>query len=218
MADRRSSARAVHPLADHARAAGADRGGHIDDLRQLLNLAADGDFILAVAWVLAALRDKGPYPVLVLTGEQGSAKCTCARMLRAFVDPCKPPLRSVPRNEQDLFIAARNGHVLAFDNLSGAVSVWFSDALCQISTGGSYAARKLYTDGEEAVIDAKRPVILNGIDEVVARGDLDSRTINPDPERDSRGGPQAGRPSCGSGSTRLARASSAPSSMRSPKG
>ena len=160
------------------------RGGHIDDLRQLLNdlrqllnLAADGDFILAVAWVLAALRDKGPYPVLVLTGEQGSAKSTCARMLRALVDPCEPPLRSVPRNEQDLFIAARNGHVLAFDNLSGAVSVWFSDALCQISTGGSYAARKLYTDGEEAVIDAKRPMILNGIDEVVARGDLDSRTI-----------------------------------------
>ena len=160
------------------------RGGHIDDLRQLLNdlrqllnLAADGDFILAVAWVLAALRDEGPYPVLVLTGEQGSAKSTCARMLRALVDPCDAPLRSVPRNEQDLFIAARNGHVLAFDNLSGAVSVWFSDALCQISTGGSYAARKLYTDGEEAVIDAKRPVILNGIDEVVARGDLDSRTI-----------------------------------------
>ena len=155
----------------------APEDGGIDNLRQLLNLATGEDFILAVAWVLAALRDKGPYPVLVLTGEQGSAKSTCARMLRALVDPCEAPLRSVPRNEQDLFIAARNSHVLAFDNLSGAVSVWFSDALCQISTGGGYAARKLYTDGEEAVIDAKRPVILNGIDEVVARGDLDSRTI-----------------------------------------
>ena len=155
----------------------APEDGGIDDLRQLLNLATGEDFILAVAWVLAALRDEGPYPVLVLTGEQGSAKSTCARMLRALVDPCEAPLRSVPRNEQDLFIAARNSHVLAFDNLSGAVSVWFSDALCQISTGGGYAARKLYTDGEEAVIDAIRPVILNGIDEVVARGDLDSRTI-----------------------------------------
>ena len=155
----------------------APEDGDIDDLRQLLNLATVEDFTLAVAWVLAALRDKGPYPVLVLTGEQGSAKSTCARMLRALVDPCDASLRSVPRNEQDLFIAARNSHVLAFDNLSGAVSVWFSDALCQISTGGGYAARKLYTDGEEAVIDAIRPVILNGIDEVVARGDLDSRTI-----------------------------------------
>ena len=152
------------------------RGGHIDDLRQLLNLAADGDFILAVAWVLAALRDEGPYPVLVLTGEQGSAKSTCARMLRALVDPCEAPLRSVPRNEQDLFIAARNGHVLAFDNLSG-MPAWFSDALCRLSTGGGYAARELYTDDEEVVISAERPLILNGIDEVVARGDLADRAI-----------------------------------------
>ena len=152
------------------------RDGHIDDLLQLLNLAADDDFILAVAWVLAALRDEGPYPVLVLTGEQGSAKSTCARMLRALVDPCEPPLRSVPRNEQDLFIAARNGHVLAFDNLGG-VPTWLSDALCRLSTGGGFAARELYTDDEEVVISAERPLILNGIDEVVARGDLADRAI-----------------------------------------
>ena len=151
-------------------------GDHIDDLRQLLNLAADDDFILAVAWVLAALRDEGPYPVLVLTGEQGSAKSTCARMLRALVDPCEAPLRSVPRNEQDLFIAARNGHVLAFDNLGG-VPTWLSDALCRLSTGGGFAARELYTDDEEVVISAERPLILNGIDEVVARGDLADRAI-----------------------------------------
>ena len=154
----------------------APEDGGIDDLRQLLNLAADGDFILAVAWVLAALRDEGPYPVLVLTGEQGSAKSTCARMLRALVDPCEPPLRSVPRNEQDLFIAARNGHVLAFDNLGG-VPTWLSDALCRLSTGGGFAARELYTDDEEVVISAERPLILNGIDEVVARGDLADRAI-----------------------------------------
>ena len=151
--------------------------GSIDDLRQLLNLASDGDFILAVAWVLAAMRDEKPYPVLVLTGEQGSAKSTCARMLRAFVDPCEAPLRSVPRNEHELFIAARNGHVLAFDNLSGAVPTWLSDALCRLSTGGGFGARELYTDDGEVVISAARPSILNGIDEVVARGDLDSRTI-----------------------------------------
>ena len=169
----------------------APEDGGIDDLRQLLNLTSEEDFILAVTWVLAALRDKGPYPVLVLTGEQGSAKSTCARMLRALVDPCEPPLRSVPRNEQDLFIAARNGHVLAFDDLS-EVPAWLSDALCRLSTGGGFAARELYTDDEEFVISAERPLILNGIDEVVARGDLADRAIFLTPERDSRGGPQAG--------------------------
>ena len=152
-----------------------ERGGGIGDLRPFLNLTEEG-FTLAVDWLLAALRNKGPYPVLVLTGEQGSAKSTCARMLRALVDPSEAPLRSVPRNEHDLFIAARNAHVLAFDNL-GRMLAWLSDALCRLSTGGGYAARELYSDDEEVVISAQRPLILNGIDEVVARGDLADRAI-----------------------------------------
>ena len=152
-----------------------ESGGGIGDLRQFLNLDEE-DFTLAVAWLLAAFCDKGPYPVLVLTGEQGAAKSTCARMLRALVDPSEAPLRSVPRNEHDLFIATRSAHVIALDNLSG-VPAWLSDALCRLSTGGGYAARELYSDDEEVVISAERPLILNGIDEVVARGDLADRAI-----------------------------------------
>ena len=165
-----------------------ESGGGIGDLRQFLNLDEE-DFTLAGAWLLAAFRDKGPYPVLVLTGEQGSAKSTCARMLRALVDPSEAPLRSVPRNEHDLFIATRSAHVIALDNLSG-VPAWLSDALCRLSTGGGYAARELYSDDEEVVISAERPLILNGIDEVVARGDLADRaiflTLNAIPDADRR--------------------------------
>ena len=36
-------------------------------------------------------------------------------------------------------IAANNGHLLAFDNLSG-LSPWLSDALCRLASGGSFAA------------------------------------------------------------------------------
>ena len=138
-------------------------GGRIEDLRPFLNLAADNGFVLAVAWMLAALRMQRPFPVLVITGEQGSAKSTCARILRTLVDPQDAPLRSAPRNEQDLFIAARNAHVLAFDNLS-AVPPWLSDALCRISTGGGFATRELYTNDEEYVINVARPIVMNGID------------------------------------------------------
>ena len=153
-----------------------ERNGQIEALRAFLNLAGDDDFNLAVAWLLAALRPTGPYPVLVLTGEQGSAKSTCARMLRALVDPHEAALRAPPRNEHELFIAARNAHVLAFDNLS-TVLAWLSDALCRLSTGAGFAARKLYTDDEESVISAERPVLLNSIDAVVTRGDLADRAI-----------------------------------------
>ena len=114
--------------------------------------------------------------MLVLTGEQGSAKSTCARMLRSLVDPHEAPLRSAPRTEQDLFIAARNAHILAFDNLS-AVSGWLSDALCRVATGAGFGTRELYTNDEENVISAERPVLLNGINAVVARGDLADRAI-----------------------------------------
>ena len=152
-----------------------DDGEGIRALRRFLNVG-DDDFVLCVAWLLAAMRDEGPYPLLVLTGEQGSAKSTAARLLRSLVDPAKPPTRAMPRDERDAVIAARRRHVLAFDNLSG-MPIWLSDALCRIATGAGYGTRALYTDDEEMVFEASRPVILNGIENPAVRGDLADRSI-----------------------------------------
>jgi hypothetical protein len=59
-------------------------GGSLEkDLRPLLNVKTDAEFVLTVSWPLAALRDRGPYPMLDLAGEQGSAKSFRARILRA---------------------------------------------------------------------------------------------------------------------------------------
>ena len=52
------------------------RGGSIADLGTFLNVSTEDDFRLCVAWALAALRGRGPYPILLLTAEQGSAKST----------------------------------------------------------------------------------------------------------------------------------------------
>jgi hypothetical protein len=73
-------------------------------------------------------------------------------------------------------IAANNGYLLAFDNLSG-LPHWLSDALCRLATGGSFAVRQLYTDDEERLFEAARPILLNGIEEVVSRPDLGDRAI-----------------------------------------
>ncbi len=97
-------------------------------------------------------------------------------MLRALVDPNAAAIRSEPRDTRDLIIAATNGWVVALDNLSH-VSPSLSDDLCRLATGGGFATRELYTDGEETIFDAQRPIILNGIEEVATRGDLLSRTI-----------------------------------------
>lgn len=151
-------------------------GGSIQTLRSFLNVSGDDDFVLVVAWALAVLRDSGPYPVIVLSGEQGSAKSTFSAILRSLLDPNSAPLRALPREDRDLFIAASNGHVLTFDNVSGLPG-WISDTLCRLATGGGFAVRQLYTDQDEVLFDATRPVVLNGIEDIVTRPDLADRAI-----------------------------------------
>jgi hypothetical protein len=152
------------------------QGGSIKALRSFLNVKSDAEFVLVVAWLLACLRNRGPYPVLVLSGEQGSAKSTFLLIVRALIDPNTAPLRALPREDRDLFIAASNGHVMGFDNVSGLMA-WISDTLCRLATGGGFAVRQLYTDQDEVLFDAARPVILNGIEEIVTRPDLADRAI-----------------------------------------
>jgi hypothetical protein len=153
-----------------------ERGGSIEALHSYLNLSNRDDFVLVVAWLLAALRPCGPYPLLAISGEQGSAKTVLSKLLRALVDPNEAPVRALPREERELMIAANNGHLLAFDNLSG-IPAWLSDALCRLASGGSFAVRQLYTDDEEVLFKAARPTLLNGIEDVIGRADLADRAI-----------------------------------------
>jgi hypothetical protein len=152
--------------------------GDLGGLRRLLNLPDDqeGAWRLIVAWLVATLHPSGPYPVLILQGEQGSAKSTAQGILRAVIDPSTTPLRSAPREERDLVIAAENSWVVSFDNLSG-LPIWLSDALCRLSTGGGLSTRQLYTDREEILFEAKRPLVMNGIADVASRPDLLDRSL-----------------------------------------
>jgi hypothetical protein len=152
------------------------KGGSIDGLGPFINLPGHNEFVLIVAWLLAALRHGGPYPLLAVSGEQGSAKTMLSKILRALVDPNVAPVRAMPREERDLFIAASNGHLLAFDNLSD-IPARTSDALCRLASGGSFAIRQLYTDADEALFEAACPAILNGIEDVITRPDLADRAI-----------------------------------------
>jgi hypothetical protein len=153
-----------------------ERGGSIEALRSFLNLSSQNDFVLVVGWLLAALRPGGPYPLLAISGEQGSAKTVLSKLLRALIDPNVAPVRALPREERELMIAANNGNVLAFDNLSG-LSPWLSDALCRLASGGSFAVRRLYTVDEEVLFKAARPTLLNGLEDVIGRSDLADRAI-----------------------------------------
>ena len=151
-------------------------GGMIEALRWFVNVRDESDFVLVVAWLMMALRPDGPYPILVVNGEQGSGKSNLCRLLRSLVDPNKSPIRAAPMDERDVFVAADNSHCLVFDNIS-KVDPWLANALCRVATGGGFATRQLHSDRGETVFNVTRPVILNGIPSLTDRPDLAERTI-----------------------------------------
>jgi hypothetical protein len=151
-------------------------GGSVAALRAVVNMPDDGAWALALSWLVAALRPDRPCPVKAVTGEQGSAKTTYCKMARALIDPNTCDLRAEPKDVRDLMIAANNSHVVGFDNLSGLPG-WMSDAICRLVTGGGFTTRELYSDEAERLFSAKRPVIINGIEDVGSRPDLLDRCI-----------------------------------------
>jgi len=152
------------------------RSNQFDKLYDFINVNTVEQWVLVASFLYGAMYPKGPYPILILQGEQGSAKSTTARVLKDLIDPSSAPLRSFPRTERDLMISANNSWIIGFDNLSG-ISHSMSDTLCRLSTGGGFSTRGLYTDSDEVIFDAMRPVILNGIDDIANRGDLIDRAL-----------------------------------------
>lgn len=165
-----------------------EEGFEIDVLRSFVRFATDDDFVLFCLWLVAALLPTGPYPILVFGGEQGVGKSVVTELARSLVDPNRVPLRMPPKDDESLFVAAQNSHLLAFDNLS-AMPSWLSDALCVIATDGGWGARQKYSDADEIVMKACRPTIANGIATLTSRPDFGSRAITirleriPDEER-----------------------------------
>lgn len=149
------------------------RGGKLNRLSEFLNIYP-ADWPLVIGWLIGAYKPTGPYEGLAICAEQGCAKSFTQRILCSMIDPVSAGMRGEPRDERDLAIRAFNSWVVSFDNLS-SIRPWFSDALCRLSTGGGFGTRELYSDDCEFLLESMRPIILNGISEVVTRGDLAER-------------------------------------------
>jgi hypothetical protein len=151
-------------------------GGSIDELRPFFNVDHHG-WILIKAFLVAALRPGFPLPILVAKGEQGAGKSTACRVISSLIDPRTSALRGVPREVRDLTAAARNSWLVCFDNLS-RLPEDLADAACRLATGGGFGGRQLYSDHDEAIFDATRPLVFNAIPELgSARPDFLDRAL-----------------------------------------
>jgi hypothetical protein len=153
-----------------------ERGGSLEDLRPFFNVDHYG-WILIRAFLVAALRPGFPLPILVAKGEQGAGKSTACRVISSLIDPRTSALRGVPREVRDLTAAARNSWLVCFDNLS-RLPEELADAACRLATGGGFGGRQLYSDHDEAIFDATRPLVFNAIPDLgTARPDFLDRAL-----------------------------------------
>lgn len=151
-------------------------GGNIAPLWSTANVPKDLR-ILVVAWLIDSMRPDTPYPGLELIGEQGSGKSTAAEALRRVIDPSSCNLRGAPKTVEDIFVAAGQNHVVAYENVSHLAGP-MQDALAILSTGGGYSKRQLYSNDDEHIINVRRPWLINGISIAVTQQDLVDRVIS----------------------------------------
>jgi hypothetical protein len=151
-------------------------GGSLGRLRPFVNVS-DAEWPLYVACLLGFLRPDRTYPLLVVNGPQGSGKTVLTRQTKLLIDPSSvEPHSGVPSGADDLLLVAEQSWLQAFNNTS-ALDQEQSDLLCCLVEGTTRPKRTLYTDRALTLVNARRPAILNGISNVVVRGDLLSRTL-----------------------------------------
>ncbi len=151
-------------------------GGDLSKIWDFINIP-ENDRLLVLAWMLESFRAETPFPILALSGQQGSAKSSTQNKLRQLIDHNTVNLRASPKSVEDVFVSAGCNWLSSFENISH-LTPNMQDALCTLATGGGFAARTLYTNKEETIIEVKRPVILNSIPRVVTAQDLTDRAIS----------------------------------------
>ena len=151
-------------------------GGSLDTLRPLVNSGDDSQWVLMASWLVGTFLPDGAFAHLVLEGEQGSAKSTTALVLQSLLDLSDAGLTAPPKDETDCTVSALNSGIIAYDNMSGCRAE-LADVFCRLSTGQGYRTRTLYETLGVTVCSVKLPIILNGIDSTVMRGDLLERSI-----------------------------------------
>lgn len=151
-------------------------GGNLELLRGFLNFDTEQGWLLTLAFLTACLAPLPNFPLLVVQGEQGSAKSTFGKVCKALIDPNEGELLPDPKDPETLTLQARDNPLYALDNLSH-IDQWFSDALCRLATGAGNVRRRLHTTDETWICRLTRPVLLNGITDFVASADLLERCL-----------------------------------------
>ena len=147
-----------------------------DQFMRLINIRGNDNKLLLKCYIIALLIPEIPKPILMLHGEQESAKSTLQELIKMLVDPSSIRTVTFPRDINELLQKLMHNYICYFDNVS-EIKEWISDQLCRAVTGSGFSKRELYSDDDDIIYNFKRCIGFNGINLGATKADLLDRGI-----------------------------------------
>jgi energy-coupling factor transporter ATP-binding protein EcfA2 len=152
------------------------RNGQIDRLRCVLRIDDADVWWLSLGFLLSCLKERATHFLAVVQGPTGAGKSTLTRYLSQVLDHRDPQTPRIRKKTDDIVAACAHRYVMAFDNMT-ALTADQSGDLCAIASGSGLEGRKYYTNFGACGASIHRPMILNGIDGLLKRGEIRSRAV-----------------------------------------
>jgi hypothetical protein len=149
-------------------------GGSIELLWKYVRVLRPQDRHLVSGFTIGCFAPNGPYSGLGVFGQYGASKTLMMFFLSQLIDPSKVSPGRMSESEQNTVIHAQRAWLLPYDNHIGLGDEQ-SNTMCRLVQGGGFRTRMLYSDNKEVVFDVERPIIINGITQIITRPDLADR-------------------------------------------
>ena len=147
-----------------------------DKFMDLLNIEGENNRLLLKCYIVTMFIPEVPKVILMLHGEQGSAKTTLQELIKMMVDPSIVKTFAFPKDITEFIQQLSHSYVTYYDNIS-ILRDWVSDLLCRAVTGSGFSKRVLYTDDDDFIYSLKRCVGFNGINLGATKADLLDRGL-----------------------------------------
>ena len=116
---------------------------------------------LFLFWMMSLILNFPSRPPLLLEGPIGSGKTRLAKGIFELFGLGIPRLVTVDDdNNLSFWASLHQGGVFVADNVDHAVSKWFPNTMSAAATSGTYENRKLYTNNETCIEQARAAVVI----------------------------------------------------------
>ena len=147
-----------------------------DKYLNLMNISDPQHRLLLKIMTICSFVPDIPHPICIPYGEQGSCKSTFCEFQKRLIDPSRINLLTVPKDKSEFVQQLYHNYLVAYDNVS-YLHPWFSDEVCKAVTGIGNSKRRLYSDDEDVIVNYKRCVTINGINNNLTEPDALDRSV-----------------------------------------